>query len=1028
MVVSGTVPMLFDEVMALDGAHLVRACYHEILQRNPDQEGLANHSAALAHGVPKAALIVAIAASEEACLSGRALSPLAVRARDRVYLDDPTVSAWMRLPPVMKHYRRRKEAEVAAKVADVQRIAREKEGLGNAPPVPKPSPIEVIRIASEVFETKVLNAGRADLGVPTLWFDLTTCLQWTQGVVGIVRAELEIAVGLYSQDPSVRYSVQVDQGFTEVSIEEISWLLNADNVVDAYMTFFGRYGTEQGNANRVKVYAPNTDGFFHCYRTGDIILSVGWMDSQKEKYFSQLKEINPGIYISYLVYDLILLLKDTKHFYDPSGCERFRDYIKWISYNCDVVLFGGNTAKSDTENYFQTQGWPTPPGVAVKFGTDIVRANVSQDKKKQLLHDLGVDGQFILTVGTIEPRKNHETLIRAYLLALEELGDSAPQLVIVGKPMWRADDLMSVIARNPRLKDRVLCLRPTDHELAALYESCLFTVLPSIYEGWSLTLPESLGQGKFCICSDTPPLREIGGVLVDYVAPFDVRGWAEKIVLFALDQNALAARTKRVQKEWPALTWADTVDMAVKAVRSHAAHFAPIAPRSSDILSQRPWSAPPVWMDLTLSYLQWGGGLSGIVRAELEIARNLKALYPDTRFFAYEASGNYFFEITADLLLWLVEGKDLSKAYLSFQRYWKGHEDQATGSRDPFKDGGQSVIGARGYLGKFPASAIVFFAGIDSDGSGQVYRTEKFFGLVKPDQAVLSVQLIYDLTPFLFPQFHTPPTTEGFVPFFQHVSNTFDFLVYGGATAQRDGIDIQTGGGLRSPSSAALKFGSDIVTDASTRRGESFADEETLADMGVFDDFLLMVGTIEPRKNHEAIYKAYLTLLQDERLERPLQIVFAGKPGWNCADFLAIIGSDERVKDRILMLSPTDAQLDVLYRRCLFTLLPSFYEGWSLTLPESLGYGKFCLTSDVDPLREIAGDLVDYVHPLDTFAWADRIAHYVHDQAALDHFERRIRNEWRPVSWRESTEALLDILHDAHRDQYGHLFAPEGQA
>ena len=222
MVVSGTVPMLFDEVMALDGAHLVRACYHEILQRNPDQEGLANHSAALEQGVPKAALIVAIAASEEACLSGRALSPLAVRARDRVYLDDPTVSAWMRLPPVMKRYRRRQEAEVAATVADVQHIAREKEELGNAPPVIKPSPIEVIRIAPAVFETKVLEARRADLGVSTLWFDLTTCLQWTQGVVGIVRAELEIAVGLYNQDPSVRYSVQGDQGFTEVSIEEIS--------------------------------------------------------------------------------------------------------------------------------------------------------------------------------------------------------------------------------------------------------------------------------------------------------------------------------------------------------------------------------------------------------------------------------------------------------------------------------------------------------------------------------------------------------------------------------------------------------------------------------------------------------------------------------------------------------------------------------------------------------------------------------------------------------------------------------------
>lgn len=1015
--------MLFDEVMALDGAHLVRACYHEILQRNPDQEGLANHSAALAHGVPKAALIVAIAASEEACLSGRALSPLAVRARDRVYLDDPTVSAWMRLPPVMKHYRRRQEAEVAAKVADVQRIAREKEGLGNAPPVPKPSPIEVIRIASEVFETKVLNARRSDLGVSTLWFDLTTCLQWTQGVVGIVRAELEIAVGLYRLDPSVRYSVQVDHGFAEVRHEDLAWLLNADNVVDAYMKFFGRYEGAEITANRIKVEAPKSDAFFHPYAEGDVVFSVGWMDSQKEAYFSLLKEQSPSVFIVYLIYDMILVLPDTRHFYSKIGQEQFHTYVKWIAHHCDMILYGGETARGDAEAYQRGQGWPTPPGYAVKFGTDIVKAKIDELEEAQLLLELGVKGDFILTVGSIEPRKNHDTLYRAYLLLLEKLGDATPQLVIVGKPMWRSGDLVDLISRHPALQGRVICVRPTDLELAALYNQCLFTVLPSVYEGWSLTLPESLGHGKFCICSDTPPLREIGGDLVDYVQPFDARGWADTMAAYCSDRALLAIRTDRVIAGWPALKWTDTARMAVTAIKNHINTHRPVAIRSRGALRANEWTRPQIWMDLTLSYLQWQGGISGIVRAELELARNFKLQRPETRFFAYESEGNYFFEISAELLLWLFKKDDISKAYQSFHEFWRVHESQGSGYRDPFRLKIEPSPDHPAYLAQLPTNAIVFFAGIDMDGTGTVRRTKQVAALIEDNSAVMRTQLIYDLTPILYPHLHLESTTIGFQPFFENVSQTFEFIVYGGQTAEHDGRTVQSDRGWRVPPSCAMKFGSDIVKARRASPAQDDQDEGTLLNLGVENEFLLMVGTIEPRKNHEVIYKAYLRLLQSDQLKSPLQIVFAGKPGWNCDDFLAILNGDDRVRGRIIVTSPSDAELDVLYRRCLFTLLPSFYEGWSLTLPESLAYGKFCLTSDVAPLREIGGALVDYVHPLDAFAWADQIAHYATNRDELAEKEATIRDEWKPLNWNDATRQLIETLESQHREQFEHLFA-----
>lgn len=94
------------------------------------------------------------------------------------------------------------------------------------------------------------------------------------------------------------------------------------------------------------------------------------------------------------------------------------------------------------------------------------------------------------------------------------------------------------------------------------------------------------------------------------------------------------------------------------------------------------YQKPTIWYDLTLSYLHWQGGISGIVRTELTYARYLKKLNPETRFFAHYA--DYLFEVTEDRLLWLFNDDDLSVAYKNFQGYWKTHESQGTGHRNPF--------------------------------------------------------------------------------------------------------------------------------------------------------------------------------------------------------------------------------------------------------------------------------------------------------------------------------------------------------
>lgn len=1005
---------VLQKILEKDGRDFIRACFRDILLRESSAEDEAIHLPALAKGRSKIWIAASIANSDEACLKNTAASSLGQLVRYRAFMERNVF-----LGPMRKSLASRAGKTQTARLEQRRAILLENSVAQPSDKVSgKPgnslesvSPVRLQRIAAKDWRTKIAESRglntmkRSDGRINTLWFDLTTTFQWSGGVVGIVRAELEIACGLARLCPEIRFSMEADQGFVEIEKSELRWLLDAENVTDAYMHFFARYKNSENKPKTISVNVPDTHSFFHPYEDRDVVISTGWIDSKKERYFSLVRNEIPTIRLHYLVYDIIMLLDEAKHFHSIDLREKFTKYIKWISYNCDLIFYGGDTARIDTQALQRAEGWPVPPGVPVKFGTDIVKKGMSGDDM-ELLKKFGISGEYIITVGSFEPRKNHETLYRAYLLALESADGPLPQFIFVGNKR-RHLDFLDIMALYPALEGKLICVSPTDAELAVLYQHCRFTLLASLYEGWSLTLPESLAYGKFCLCSDTPPLREIGRDLVDYIDPFDARGWAEKIIMYASDDKLLRARERKIAKEWVNTSWLDTARMLLDTTLT-AADATPAV-----------FDQPPViWMDLTLSYLLWEGGIQGIIRAELEYAKQLKAQDPRTRFFAYQPGWNHFFEIDESYLTWLFSDHDISDSYKHFHEFWAEHERQGTAFRNPFRNpglDGNAQPYHSAYINRFPHNSIVFFAGINFNVDPKENHVSKIEGLINANPSIMRSHIVYDLTPFLTPQFHIPETCAGFRVLFEYLSNHFDHIVYGGRTARRDGIVVQQREGWKTPASDFVEFGADINASGSGLPNAQ-EDAEILRRMGISADFAITVGTIQPRKNHEVLYKAYLTILKKEMFDKPFQIVFVGKNGWKANDLVSAIEQDVRIKGKILIVSPTDKELDVLYRHCKFTLLPSFYEGWSLTLPESLSYGKLCLTSDVDPLRETGEDLVEYIHPLDTVRWAERIAFYANNPDKLKPWEDNIKAHWKARTWRESAEMLVDVLRRAHHE------------
>ena len=964
---------------AKDDASFLVSAYITLLRRQPDPVGFSHYSGKLAGGKARRKILIEIASSAEA------------RGMD---VSLPGLEKMMKYQNLKDIFALRKKASV---------VDLPKEGVqvnSNLPVAAESNGYDRVCMRAEyILREKFYSnvyARHTQLPRSKIWFDLTCSMEWTGGVVGIVRAELEVAVGLKKLYPEIGFSVLLGNGFVEIPHEQLDWLFSAENVAEAYIKYFGRDKNLISESGKVKLSIPHDDMFYHPFAAGDTIISMGWMESGKELKYANVKRQLKNFYICYLVYDTILLNDETRRFYSEDGRAKFESYVKWVSEHADFILYGGETAKNDTERLQREKGWPTPTGLPIKFGTDIVKY-LDEGKKDVLLRSLGITGDFIITVGSIEPRKNHDTLYRAYLYALESSLEM-PQLVICGKPMWRTDNIMEALRRDPRVQGRIIHLTPSEQELALLYKHCLFTVLPSLYEGWSLTLPESLGQGKFCIATDTPSLKEIGAGLADFADGWDVKRWAELISYYTVNRGILADRERNVQENWPISTWKDSARSIYQGVSDYVGN------NSAKKLK------PEIWVDLTTSYI-YARDIGGIVRAELTFARYIYQQTPDVHFFAFD-KGN-FFEIKKDYLLWLLNDLDLAQQYSMFQSYWGSREAAGEAHRNPFADGVYADHPA--IMQKFPADAIFMFLAIDSL-SGYLSRNERISEIAKHNPGIMTVQLIYDFTPVLFPQLHMAETCEPYLPFIKHAYNNFDFLIFGGKTAMKDGERLRSEAGWKKPQTEYIEFGSDVGSGKLNFSIEE--DKAALKKFGITGNFVMTVGTIEPRKNHEMLYKAFLTLRKRGFKNLP-QLVIVGKPGWKTEDFRAILEDDDRVTDLIKVIRPNDEELAALYRNCQFTLLPSFYEGWSLTLPESLGYGKFCLAADNAPLRETGRDLVEYINPLDTIAWADRIAFYVDHPDALSAKESRIRQEWKSKTWKECSKELLEKSLQAYQRKMG---------
>lgn len=273
------------------------------------------------------------------------------------------------------------------------------------------------------------------------------------------------------------------------------------------------------------------------------------------------------------------------------------------------------------------------------------------------------------------------------------------------------------------------------------------------------------------------------------------------------------------------------------------------------------------------------------------------------------------------------------------------------------------------------------------------------FGLLDAS-GVTIVQHLYDLLPIDRPEWFEPNNARLFARHVEaHHRRASLVIANSQYTADAYRAWCARSGG-RTPDIEVVPLGAD-----GSGTGEVGAAGCEAAERPDRRPFLLMVGTIEPRKNHEVVLDA-MELLRQRHPE--LRLIVVGRAGWRpgaAVERLAQVGDD-----RIVWRTDVgDAELDSLYRGALVVVAPSLSEGFGLPVVEALRRGVPVIAASAGALAEVGGDAVDRFDPTDAAALAELVARHLDDDA----YGRRMRERATeaPVrSWATVAAEMADLL------------------
>lgn len=256
-----------------------------------------------------------------------------------------------------------------------------------------------------------------------------------------------------------------------------------------------------------------------------------------------------GVECAVLLHDLIPITHP--EYCRPGDDQKHRQRLKTILAHADAVIVNSRYTGHELRRYADSEGRAPPRSIVAHLGVEDVFRQPAPASAP-------VVAPYFLCVGTLEGRKNLAFLLTIWSRLAEVMGETAPQLVLVGSHGWESEAVMDHLERSPRLQKLVHHVAGIgDEALRRLMIGARALLAPSSVEGFDLPAVEARTMGVNVIASDIPVHREVvpDALLID---PIDGLGWL----------SAIQAQTHAAPPRPAAFspTWAEHFDIVGRAL------------------------------------------------------------------------------------------------------------------------------------------------------------------------------------------------------------------------------------------------------------------------------------------------------------------------------------------------------------------------------------------------------------------------------------------------------------------------------
>jgi len=254
------------------------------------------------------------------------------------------------------------------------------------------------------------------------------------------------------------------------------------------------------------------------------------------------------------VHDMIVYkFPETSHQYIIDTQKR---RLQWVKKECDVIIADSKATKDDLCTKLEVEESRIVviyPGINLSFRPQ------SKDEVDRVKRKYSLFGDYILTVGIQEPRKNLKSIFSAFEILLNKTSRNSKaklvNLVVVGKKGWGSELKLSQSIRYLNYID--------SKDLPPLYSGAICFVYPSIYEGFGLPVLEAMACGCPVITSDRGSLIEIAGDSALFANPLKASDIAEKVDQIFTDDDLRKSLIKKGKVNALKFSWQKTAEQVL---------------------------------------------------------------------------------------------------------------------------------------------------------------------------------------------------------------------------------------------------------------------------------------------------------------------------------------------------------------------------------------------------------------------------------------------------------------------------------